>query len=96
MQSNKKDIRLTQVHNEPQTHIHGEVRGILQLTAASDDDKDASRLDLACPWKKNLVSSSCIFINGYFTHLFSFLWIGNLFCGYYNDFRMTTMLNITI
>ena len=49
MQSNKKDIRLTQVHNEPQTHIHGEVRGILQLTVASDDDKDASRLDLACP-----------------------------------------------
>ena len=49
MQSNNKDIRLTQVHNQPQTRIHGEVRGTLQLTAASDDDKDASRFDLACP-----------------------------------------------
>ena len=49
MQSNKKDIRLTQVHNQPQLIYMEKLRGTLQLTAASDDDKDASRLDLACP-----------------------------------------------
>jgi hypothetical protein len=29
-----------------------EESGLLQLTASSDDTKDASRLALACPWKE--------------------------------------------
>ena len=37
-----------------------EESGILQLTAASDDDKDASRLDLACPCKQIFVSTASL------------------------------------
>ena len=64
-----------------------EESGILQLTAASDDDKDASRLDLACPCKQIFVSTASLW-KSFCKHCKSFR--------SYNDFRLTMLLESKI